>query len=135
MELGHLREQGGPVQRPAVPPAGGLHQRSEVGFRDVQPREPHDAGLALSDLHGRQGQTSSWGQDNGLASTSLWGEQAAPQIQAEGRFKEKTTAAQSPASSFLILLPEEAQGPRATKEKTGTFDYIKNKSFSVDKTL
>ena len=50
LELGHLREQGGAVQRPAVPPAGGLHQGREVGVWAVQPREPHHTGLTLGDL-------------------------------------------------------------------------------------
>ena len=50
LELGHLGEQSGAVQWPAVPPAGGLHQGREVGFWDVQPREPHHTGLALGDL-------------------------------------------------------------------------------------
>lgn len=35
LELGHLREQGGAVQWPVVPPTGGLHQGREVGLRDV----------------------------------------------------------------------------------------------------
>lgn len=55
LELGHLREQGGAVQWPVVPPAGGLHQGREVGLWDVQPREPHHAGLTLGDLEGREG--------------------------------------------------------------------------------
>lgn len=50
LELGHLCKQGGPVQRPAIPPACGLYQGREVGLRDVQPREPHHTGLALSNL-------------------------------------------------------------------------------------
>lgn len=55
LELGHLCEQGGAVQRPVVPPTGGLHQGREVGFWNVQPREPHHAGLTLGDLEGREG--------------------------------------------------------------------------------
>lgn len=37
LELGHLCEQGGPVQRPAISPARGLYQCCEVGLWDVQP--------------------------------------------------------------------------------------------------
>lgn len=37
LELGHLCEQSGPVQRPAIPPACGLYQCCEVGLWDVQP--------------------------------------------------------------------------------------------------
>lgn len=58
LELGHLREQGGAVQWPVVPPTGGLHQGREVGLGDVQPREPHHAGLTLRDLQRGGGE---WG--------------------------------------------------------------------------
>lgn len=37
LELGHLCEQGGPVQRPAIPPACGLYQSCEIGLWNVQP--------------------------------------------------------------------------------------------------
>lgn len=61
LEAGHLREQGGAVQRPAVPPARGLHQGREIGFRDVQPREPHHIGLTLGDLERRGQLEGAWG--------------------------------------------------------------------------
>ncbi len=41
------------VERPAVLAARGLHERREVRLGDVQPRQPHDAGLLLVHLqHG-----------------------------------------------------------------------------------
>lgn len=48
LELGHLGEQSGGGQWPAVPHCRCTHQGREVGFWDVQPREPHPTLGSLS---------------------------------------------------------------------------------------
>ena len=48
--VGDLCVQSWPVQGPAVLPAGGLHQRGQVGLRNVQSRQPDNRWLSVIDL-------------------------------------------------------------------------------------